>query len=77
MTATLAAFIGSNASLIQIAVVSMIAGGVYLLACLACGVWPRADLARLHNAVLTSRGRIVASDITSSVGAEVAEVATP
>ena len=57
MAAPLWMFVGPRSSLIQIALASFVAGVVYVAACLASGVWSRADILRVQDAVRNIRRR--------------------
>jgi O-antigen/teichoic acid export membrane protein len=76
MAAPLWYLVDSRSSLPQIALVSVLAGAVYVAACLTCGVWPRRDIARVYQAVRGARRRSRVAPLgVAGDGQEVAEVA--
>jgi stage V sporulation protein B len=57
MAGVLAVMVSSRDSLVHLAADAVLAGVIYVAACLACGVWPREDLSRLYIAVRQTRQR--------------------
>lgn len=67
MAAPLWFLVDSYSSLVRIALASTLAGAVYIAACLTSGVWPRADIARVHSALRGARRRAQSSQFGAAM----------